>query len=282
MATTGRPLHIKKLHIPPSWTNVKVSRDKTSYLQVTGVDKQKKTQYIYHPLFVSLSHYNKFSRLKEFCKNLKYLNQKIASVKRDLSDPEYVMCLLFRILMKTYIRVGNECYTKVEAKKKTYGLTTLQKKHVTITNDKIVFDFIGKKHIRHKIELVDKVIAKDVKELISMDNDSIFNIKSNDLNNYLNEVMSKDGSTKFTCKDFRTFASNKLFIDFLKSYPVPFTNSEIEKNIKQTFDEVAKQLGHTKAVSRSAYVMPDILEIYRKNPKYFDPKKDTIKMIIDV
>jgi DNA topoisomerase-1 len=62
------------------------------------------------------------------------------------------------------------------------------------------------------------------------------------MNNYLKNKMGEE----FSCKDFRTYASNYLFLEILKQFDIPQTKREIQENLKETFNEVAKELGHTK------------------------------------
>ena len=127
---------IKKLRVPPAWTDVEISSDPTSYVQVTGKDVSGKVQYIYHPLFVTLTEYHKYSRLKEFCSRLHLLTNRIKSIKkRSINDRLYLIALMFRLMSKTHARIGNDNYIDDDdPKKSSYGLTTLNSKHIIIND----------------------------------------------------------------------------------------------------------------------------------------------------
>lgn len=274
-----------KLRVPPAWKYVQISEDPTSYLQVTGIDLSGKMQYIYHPLFISLTEYHKYNHLKEFCLRLPLLHAKIKSIKKTtVTERNYLICLIFRIMEKTHARIGNDHYLEdgVSRSNPSYGLTTLNNNHIKISDDKITLDFIGKHGIRQNIEFVDKSIALDLLELKKINKDRIFIdsngscIRSNDVNDFLKEAMLNN----YTCKDFRTYASNKLFITTLKN--IPRGNKSKEEILKETSSLVAKELGHTDAVSKKSYVIPAISEKFMTDEKYFNSSKDPVKLLINL
>ncbi len=289
---TGSPVdpetlvRIKKLRIPPAWINVKVSRDPNAYLQVTGTDAKQRTQYIYHPFFIQLTTMKKFDVLKEFCKRLHLLFNRISNIKRDLSDKEYVICLMFRILNKTYLRIGNYGYD-------TYGLTTLEHRHVSFPETGTVkFDFIGKKSVRQQVTLKDPMIYRDLIELCTANKrcSKIFSVPagptgpsgaikpgtgpikvpvtSSDMNAYIKECMGP----QFSCKDFRTYASNKIFIELLCS----------GTELKKAREIVANALGHTKTVSKKSYLMYKIEETYLRDNTVFNKRLNPVKFLISI
>jgi DNA topoisomerase-1 len=267
---------IKKLCIPPNWKDVVISPSKTNYLQVQGKDISGKTQYIYHPLWVTLSKVQKYSRLKLFIQKLPLLLKRVdnkLSGKMDLSDYEYIIALVFRILDITHARIGNDCYAD---ENNTYGLTTLLKKHLTMNDStmNITFKYIGKKNVPQCITFRDPKVYKILKELIKIPGNRLFKtsdlkeLKSADMNKYMKIIMGGD----FTCKDFRTYASNKLFIDILKNTKIDQgsgSESDLKKNVRRTYDLVAKQLGHTETISKKSYVLDLIPQYYVNNPRKF-------------
>ena len=79
-------------------------------------------------------------------------------------------------------------------------------------------------------------------------------ITSDDLNNFLKDNMGKD----YTCKDFRTYSANVLFIKyFLKNAKSKFN---IKKIILKSIDETAYQLGHTRSISRKSYISNNLID----------------------
>jgi DNA topoisomerase-1 len=274
-------LRIKKLHIPPKWINVNVSTSDTNYLQATGDDSKGRVQYIYHPVWITLSKIEKYNRLKLFAKKLpllmKSVNKKIHGTI-DINDKEYIIALIFRILSKTYSRIGNDHFAE---ENNTYGLTTLLKKHLSINGDTVCLSFLGKKSIKQQFIFTDKLCCTVLKELKKISGDRLFKtidqdpITSSDMNNYLKSIMGDD----FTAKDFRTHAANDLFLKFILQKDIPLNITQTKRTINKCYDEVADSLGHTRSVCRSSYVMPLIPEKYTENPDNF---KKTVKGLDDV
>ena len=263
---------IKKLRIPPNWENVKISNSELSHLQAIGCDS-KKTQYIYHPMWVLLTSAEKYNRMGEFSKKIGLLESKI---RQDLNSKDCEIPIMFRILQKTYIRVGNDCYAKDN---NTYGLTTLEKRHITISKFNINLSFVGKKGVAQSTNFKDPYCLNYLKDKLKLlkSNDCVFNTSPTTLNNYLQSVMESD----FTCKDFRTYGSNVMFLTILCKLDTPKTQKEIKDNLKYTYDEVAKKLGHTRAISKKSYVMGVISDQYILNPTQFNKKnpKTMFKML---
>ncbi len=268
-------LRIKKLRIPPIWKDIYISPNYDDYLQASGIDSTGKKQYIYHPLFVSLTEHDKYKKLKKFNKNFYLLTRKINNIsKNDLKN--YMMALMFKIMFKTYSRIGNECYAENNS---TYGITTLEKQHITIIGDKITFKFNGKCSIFHNIVISDKSIANDLYEFTKnlKKNDRIFtvngsSIRANDMNIFLKESMGDD----LSCKDFRTYISNKLFIETIKNEYKNHQNTHeqsiLKKIIRNTYKIVAEKLGHSDTISRNSYVTPILALKFLENPDYFKDK----------
>ena len=251
----SRDTRIKNLKIPPNWTSVKVSKSPLDYLQATGYDAKGKIQYIYHPLFIELTNQEKFLRLKEFVNAFDKIN---ATIKKDKS----LIAFLFKILQKTYIRVGNDCYAK---ENKTYGLTTLEKRHFIMKSDtEIEIKFSGKRSVVQKITIRDPYLIRGIKKLAlakKSSNDRLFDpITAIDMNNYLKQF----GNQGFTVKDFRTYYSNILFIEKLQS-----SSSNGTAIVNKTYDFVAEKLGHSKGISKKAYIYPGIAEKFLEDPGYF-------------
>ncbi len=276
---------IDRLHIPPMWDNVLVSENITDYLQATGKDEKGRTQYIYHPVWVELSKVEKYARLARFNKLLpqltKQINQKLSG-SVDTSSREYLIALVFRILSNTHARIGNECYAD---ENNTYGLTTLTKNHMKIySNGNIKFSFIGKKGVSQNLNFRDTVCLKALKEFSKIPGERLFQttdqqpLKAIEMNEYLKNKMGED----FTCKDFRTHGSNVLFLKILCKQEAPTSITGSKRILNKVYDEVAEQLGHTRAISKKSYVMPMIGERFLENPGYFlgkDPKRILKEML---
>jgi len=207
---------IRKLHIPPMWNDIKIANLDTDYLQSTAIDKKGRTQYIYHPIFNELNKIEKYDRIALFAKKLplliNHVNKKLLS--GNINDKEYIIALIIRILSKTHSRIGNDVYAEDN---KTFGLTTLLKRHINISGDTITLSYIGKKSIKQKLIFTDAKSSKILKDLINLRGDRLFKtndgqiIRSQDINDYIKNIMGDD----FSAKDFRSYNSNDLFLKTL-------------------------------------------------------------------
>ena len=88
-------IRVKSLRIPPNWKNVKISKDPSNKIQVTGEDSRGRTQYIYHPLWTLFSKEVKYSKVN--CINFNKFNAVInkyskylGSLNKKLYNSKYV------------------------------------------------------------------------------------------------------------------------------------------------------------------------------------------------
>ncbi|MCW3093537.1 MAG: topoisomerase [Ferruginibacter sp.] len=260
---------IKKLAIPPAWTNVWICAKPNGHIQATGFDIRQRKQYRYHPLWNVLRNETKFHKLLEFGKVLPMLR---AQVEKDLSLKELtdrkVIALVISLMERTYIRIGNASYEKMNG---SHGLTTLHNKHVTIEGDKISFSFKGKKNIHHDISLKNKRLAKVIKQCRDIPGKELFqyydsnherkSIDSGMVNAYIHEVTGD----VFTAKDFRTWAGCLHLLLAFKSMELAATVTICKKNINEALDFVSQQLGNTRTVCKKYYVHPGIIQLYEEN-----------------
>ena len=66
-------------------------------------------------------------------------------------------------IYKTGFRPGTEKDTKAD--KKSFGIATMKKKHVKLKgNDKVEFDFVGKKGVKIQKEVKDKKLHNLIKD----------------------------------------------------------------------------------------------------------------------
>lgn len=247
-------IRINRLRIPPSWTNVRIETDPTSYLQVTGVDKSGLTQYLYHPLWNQMTRHAKYDRIRRFCLLLPRFMKKVEGWSRECGVTGKIG-IMFLILYKTHIRVGNECYLNDY---NTYGLTTLKKRHVILgVSPEVRFVFVGKKSVRQNLCLRDVVVYSYLKRELAgiKSGDTVFEgISARTLNDYMQNHFGKE----FTCKDFRTWGANRRFLDIcLSSGSAP-----TKKELGVIIEKVADYMGHTKAVCRSSYLADSIIDRY--------------------
>jgi DNA topoisomerase-1 len=259
-------IRIRKLAIPPAWTDVWISPFDNGHIQATGRDARGRKQYRYHARWRETRDANKYDRMIDFAKALPKIR---AATERHLRLPglprERVLAAVVRVMEKTLIRVGNEEYAK---QNKSYGLTTLQDKHARIRGAKVVFEFRGKSGIEHEIDFQDPRLAKIVKQCRDLPGQELFqyvdadgqvrDINSTDVNDYLHQIAGDE----FTAKDFRTWAGTVLAARALQMIEPFASQKAAKKNVVRAVESVAKRLGNTVAVCRKCYIHPAVINSY--------------------
>jgi DNA topoisomerase-1 len=258
---------IRKLAIPPAWTDVWIAPTARGHIQATGRDARGRKQYRYHDKWRQQRDGGKFDRLIAFGRALPKLR---ARIDRDLAarglPREKVLGAVLRVMEKTLIRVGNEEYAKTN---KSFGLTTLRDRHATIGSERAVFEFRGKSGKVHRTGFRDRRLARVVKACQDLPGQRLFQyldddgerraVESADVNAYLREAMGED----FSAKDLRTWAGTVAAARALATLPECADEGGVKHNINTCVKAVAGVLGNTPAVCRSAYIHPAVLEAYQ-------------------
>jgi DNA topoisomerase I len=257
---------INSLVLPPAWEEVWICTLPNGHLQATGKDVKNRKQYRYHPLWNQLRNKTKFYRMLELGKVLPAIRNQ---VQKDLALPglpkNKVLAAVISLMEKTGIRIGNEFYEKLYG---SFGLTTLQDRHVNIKGGTLHFTFRGKKGVEHEVTLQSKKLSKIVNQCRDIPGKELFqyideegkrqSIESGMVNDYIKEIAEGE----FTAKDFRTWCGSVAAINALKETG-PFENEkEAKKKIVEVLDKVSVQLGNTRTVCKKYYVHPSLLEMY--------------------
>jgi DNA topoisomerase I len=261
-----RLLRIKRLAIPPAWTDVWICPSPTGHIQATGRDARRRKQYRYHERWRELRDENKFDRLATFAKAMPKIRRRVAKDLKLRGLPrEKVLATVVRLLERTFIRIGNEEYAR---ENKSFGLTTIKNRHVSVRGPHLRFRFRGKSGRQHEVAITDRRIAKIVSKCQDLPGQDLFqyvsddgevrNVTSQDVNDYLREITSEN----FTAKDFRTWAGTVLGAIGLNAQGAFETKKQAKANLKTAICAVARLLGNTPAVCRKCYVHPAILEAY--------------------
>lgn len=257
---------IRKLGIPPAWENVWICAQPNGHLQATGLDARGRKQYRYHAAWRERRDSAKYERVMEFGRRLPRLRE---AVQLDLQSPgltrRKVLATVVRLLETTLIRVGNQEYARTN---KSFGLTTMQDRHVIIKGCNIRFQFRGKSGITHDVDLENCELAEIVKNCRDVPGQVLFQyldengnrrtITSTDVNAYLKEISGRD----FTAKDFRTWAGTMLAAQALRQIEMATTQRQAKTNIRQAIESVAMKLGNTPTICRKCYVHPAVLDAY--------------------
>jgi DNA topoisomerase IB len=258
---------IRALRIPPAWENVWISPDPLGHIQATGVDSRGRTQYLYHPLWREQRDSQKFAHMLRFADALPALRTAILDdVKRRGLHRERVTAAVVRLIDLGLFRVGGEKYAELDHH---YGATTLEKRHVRLVRDVMMFDYIAKAGKHRTIVVKDRVVLPIVRALAGTDNgleslfcysygDSWHTLRSQHVNNY---IAGQSGG-HFTAKEFRTWNATVLMALTLANAGASPTERSRKTVIAASVREVARWLGDTPAVARGSYIDPRLIARY--------------------
>jgi DNA topoisomerase I len=257
---------IRALVIPPAWSDVWICRQANGHLQAVGRDARGRKQYRYHADWRSHRDATKFERLCEFGYALPRIRRRIAKdlELRQLSRTR-VLAAIAKLLDETGVRIGNDEYARENG---SYGLTTLRNQHVMVNSEKIRLKFRGKSGKSHDVTLANRQVARIIRRCQDLPGQRLFQyeddegvlraIGSTDVNAYLQGI----AGAGYSAKDFRTWSGTVIAASVLRKLPPPESDTEAAREIVQAVDAVATELGNTRAVARSAYIHPAILDAF--------------------
>ncbi|QYF87660.1 DNA topoisomerase IB [Brevundimonas sp. PAMC22021] len=257
---------IRMLAIPPAWTDVWICPRANGHIQATGRDVKGRKQYRYHNDWSTARSEHKFDKLPAFARALPKLRER---VEHDLglkgTCRDKVLATAVRLLEITLIRVGNATYAK---QNRSYGLTTLNKRHLDVDGAAMTFEFKGKSGVEHKVSVRDRRLARVVRTLEELPGQQLFKYRtvdgtlcpltSDDVNAYIREAMGEG----FSAKDFRTWAGTISAARAFRDMEAPTSPTDGRRKITVCMKAVSGLLGNTPTVCRSSYVHPVVVELY--------------------
>ena len=258
---------IRALAIPPAWTDVWICPSPTGHVQATGRDARGRRQYRYHPRYRARRDADKFGRLAAFGTALPRIRRQ---VRQDLArrglPREKVLAAVVGLLDATPLRVGNEAYARVN---KSFGLSTLRRRHATVSGATLRFKFRGKGGRTEEATLVDRRLATVVRRCRELPGQDLFQyvdedgeergISSEDVNDYLREAA---GTEDVSAKDFRTWFATVLAHRALRSAPEATDGGKRSRPDVEAMRRTAEVLNDTLAVTRGSYVHPAVLAAF--------------------
>jgi DNA topoisomerase-1 len=257
---------IRQLAIPPAWTDVWICACDNGHIQATGRDARGRKQYRYHADWQRTRDGAKYERILTFARLLPRLRVRVnADMSKRGLGREKVLATVVYLLETTLIRIGNKEYVR---QNKSYGLTTLEDRHVSFAGGEIRFRFRGKSGKEWKLKITDRRIARIVRACQELPGQTLFQyedddgavreVTSADVNGYLRDI----AGTEVTAKDFRTWAGTVLAAMALREFALVDAKAATKRNITRAIEVVASCLGNTASVCRKCYVHPEVLNCY--------------------
>ncbi|HJT98884.1 MAG TPA: DNA topoisomerase IB, partial [Rhodanobacteraceae bacterium] len=259
---------IRRLAIPPAYTDVWICVDPHGHLQATGRDARRRKQYRYHAAWRVLRDHDKFARLAEFGRRLPRLRRRVRS---DLALPglprDKVLAIVASLLGKTMGRVGNREYLRENG---SYGLTTLRDRHLALLRGgRARLRFRGKSGQINELTIDDARLTRLLRRCQQLPGQQLFQYVDDDGvaqpidSGMVNDYVQRAAGEAFTAKDFRTWGATALAVERLVRTPLPRTERQRAAEIVAVIKEIASVLGNTPAVCRKSYVDPIVFDAWR-------------------
>jgi DNA topoisomerase I len=273
---SGQPLRdpetlarIRALTIPPAWRDVWICPLPQGHLQAVGTDAAGRRQYLYHERWRARRDQAKFDHMLEFARILPALRERAAEhLAEEGMTRDRVLACAIRLLDRGFFRIGSEGYAE---QNQTYGLATIEKRHVTVDGTEISFDYVSKRGKRRITSVVDPEVAEVVaalkrrrgglQDLLAWrGRRGWVDLRSEDVNDWIKEQTGGD----FTAKDFRTWTATVLAaVALATSWAVAGSRTARDRAIARAVTEVAHYMGNTPVVCRASYIDPRVFDRYR-------------------
>ena len=257
---------IRALRIPPAWTGVWISAGPLGHIQATGVDSKGRTQYLYHQLWRDQRDAQKFAHMLRFATALPELRTATAGDlgHRGLSR-DRVAAGVVRLIDLGLFRIGGEKYAELDHH---YGATTLEKRHVRLSRDGMMFDYVAKAGKERTITVHDPAVQPVVRALLRQDTglDALFAYQQGAgwrllHSHQVNEYIAGRAGGHFTAKEFRTWNATLLMALTLASAG-PADPGRRQRVVTASVRDVARWLGDTPSVARGSYIDPRLITCY--------------------
>jgi len=262
---------VKSLVIPPAWRDVWICPWPHGHLQAVGTDDAGRRQYLYHPDWRTQRDAAKHARVLEFGRVLsKAREQVLVDLGTQGMSQDRACAVAVRLLDLGYFRIGNDVYVEENG---SFGLTTLQRKHVRKQGSTMIFEFVGKSGIEHSITIDDPATVEALEimrrrrgspdeELMAWKEGRRWrDLDSGHVNDYVRRTTGLDA----TAKDFRTWHATVIAAASLAESDEPGDTRASRKRAEvAAMKEVAEFLGNTPALARSSYVDPRVVDAYEE------------------
>jgi DNA topoisomerase-1 len=252
---------INALAIPPAWRHVQIAQSPKARVQATGFDDAGRKQYLYHSQWRERQDARKFDRALDLADRLPGIRRAVTQDLRGRRGPrEQALAAALRLVDRAGFRVGSRRYARRNG---SFGVTTLQRRHVTLDGDVVAFDFVGKSGMQWSLELVDPDLAnylasrppasRRTRAIGYEDGAGTQSISASALNGYLRDKAGMAASAK----DLRTWRGTVVAAEVLAREGA--AGSDADSAWRAAVAEAAEWLHNTAAVARGSYVDPRLL-----------------------
>lgn len=257
----------RALVIPPAWTEVWICPIENGHLQAVGTDDAGRRQYLYHPAWRERQDRQKYDLMVEFAGRLPAARRRVSrDLRRDAMDLDRALATAFRLFDLGAFRIGSDRYAEENG---SYGLLTLQRRHVRSYADGIAFDYVAKSGQERSISIEDARLREaidamrrrrgpaDQRLLAYKEGSRWQDLSPEQVNAFIKERTGDEHSAKA----FRTWHANVVAAAALAQEDGG-TKAARKRAVAAAMREVAEFLGNTPAVARSGYVDPRLIDLF--------------------
>jgi DNA topoisomerase IB len=258
---------IRRLVIPPAWEDVWICPHPRGHLQAVGTDAAGRRQYLYHPQWRAQRDAEKFDRVVELGRRLPRVRKRLVEqLAGPPTERDTVLAAAIRLIDLGCFRIGTEEYLDENG---SYGLTTLEVRHVKRAPDVLTFAYTAKSGVDQEVCVRDPDVCRVVEAvtrtrkgpqrlLCAKELGRWRPVTPEELNERIRELTGMDA----TAKDFRTWHATVLAAEVLASVDRAPSATKRKRQVKAMYDEVAAMLGNTTAVARASYVDPRVVDLF--------------------
>jgi DNA topoisomerase-1 len=248
--------------MPPAYVDCWFCPSPHGHIQATGYDARGRKQYRYHLDFRAGQDADKYERCAAFGRALPLLRARVESdLEGRALERDTVIAAVIRLLDLGRVRIGNESYAKVN---KSYGATTLRRRHATLSGGKIKLQFRAKSGKMQQLTIADSRLARLARRCQDLPGQHLFQylddtgeahpVGSSEVNAYLRETMGE----AFSAKHFRTWGASVIAFETLFS-------ADAKISLKTMIEPVCEALGNTPAIARKSYVHPALIDAVQQD-----------------
>ena len=259
---------IRSLAIPPAWEDVWICPYPNGHIQAVGTDAAGRRQSLYHPDWRTKRDEMKFERVKVAGTRLAKARERIIEDLQHEGMPlARAAATATRLLDLGYFRIGSDAYADANG---SFGLTTLERRHVRRQGKDLVFSFVGKSGIEHSITISDPHVIESLNlmrrrrggspRLLAYKGEARWaDLDAAAVNAYITQMVAED----LTAKDFRTWHATVLAAVALAESPEKGgTKASRKRAVKSAIEEVAAYLGNTPTIAKKSYIDPRVIDQY--------------------
>ena len=254
----GERARIASLAVPPAYEKVWISPKAHGHLQATGFDDRARKQYRYHEKFREWREARKYDDLAAFGEMLPRIRRRIrADLAGEAGERDFAIAAVIALIDRSAIRVGHADYA---SENRTYGATTLTRRHLRFDGDEMKLTFRGKGNKLIRRQLRDRTLARVLGALHDLPGRTLFSwtddqgearsVSSDAVNARLSDYAGRDG---VTAKTFRTWAGSEAALAAALRMEKP--------TVKALSEAASDRLHNTPTIARNSYIHPRVIAL---------------------